>query len=112
MDFTPVYIICSPRPQVGKTLIARLLSEFLLLKNGRVQAFEDRCAHQGVPLSLGRLHAGVLTCGAHEWQYDARTGQGINPSSAKLSRFPVEIRNGEIWIDVDDPLDPAGDNPR
>ncbi len=40
MPATPVYIICSPRPQVGKTLLARLLSEFLLLKNGRVVAFD------------------------------------------------------------------------
>jgi hypothetical protein len=40
MPATPVYIICSPRPQVGKTLIARLLSEFLLLKNGSVTAFD------------------------------------------------------------------------
>jgi hypothetical protein len=40
MSATPVYIICSPRPLVGKTLIARLLSEFLLLKNGTVAAFD------------------------------------------------------------------------
>jgi hypothetical protein len=40
MNRTPVYIICSPRPLVGKTLIARLLSEFLLLKNGSVAAFD------------------------------------------------------------------------
>src|SRR5712671_6758381 len=40
MPVTPVYIICSPRPLVGKTLIARLLSEFLLLKNGRVTSFD------------------------------------------------------------------------
>ena len=40
MHYTPVYIICSPRPQVGKTLLARLLSEFLLLKNGNVTAFD------------------------------------------------------------------------
>jgi hypothetical protein len=40
MPATPVYIICSPRPQVGKTLVARLLSEFLLLKNGQVAAFD------------------------------------------------------------------------
>jgi hypothetical protein len=40
MHQTPVYIICSPRPLVGKTLIARLLSEFLLLKNGEVAAFD------------------------------------------------------------------------
>ena len=40
MPATPVYIVCSPRPQVGKTLLARLLSEFLLLKNGEVLAFD------------------------------------------------------------------------
>src|ERR1700758_1734269 len=40
MPATPVYIVASPRPQVGKTLVARLLSEFLLLKNGRVTSFD------------------------------------------------------------------------
>src|SRR5437870_9849368 len=40
MSATPVYIICSPRPLVGKTLLARLLSEFLLLKDGRVSSFD------------------------------------------------------------------------
>jgi hypothetical protein len=40
MTATPVFIICSPRPQVGKTLVARLLSEFLLLKNGTVTSFD------------------------------------------------------------------------
>jgi hypothetical protein len=40
MPATPVYIVCSPRPQVGKTLVARLISEFLLLKNGTVTAFD------------------------------------------------------------------------
>src|SRR5258707_11496586 len=40
MPVTPVYIICSPRPLVGKTLVARLLSEFLLLKNGTVISFD------------------------------------------------------------------------
>ena len=40
MSPTSVYIICSPRPLVGKTLIARLLSEFLLLKNGTVISFD------------------------------------------------------------------------
>ena len=40
MRITPVFILCSPRPLVGKTLIARLLSEFLLLKNGAVAAFD------------------------------------------------------------------------
>src|SRR6204780_2382460 len=40
MRHTPVYIVCSPRPLVGKTLVARLLSEFLLLKSGEGSAFD------------------------------------------------------------------------
>jgi hypothetical protein len=40
MPDTPVFIICSPRPLVGKTLTARLLSEFLLLKHGAVAGFD------------------------------------------------------------------------
>src|ERR1700736_422674 len=40
MRQTPVYIVCSPRPLIGKTLVARLLSEFILLKNGNVLAFD------------------------------------------------------------------------
>jgi len=35
MRQTFVYIICSPRPLVGKTLVSRLLTEFLLLKTAR-----------------------------------------------------------------------------
>lgn len=40
MRRTPVYIVCSPRPAVGKTLIARALTEFLLLQRGAVIAFD------------------------------------------------------------------------
>jgi hypothetical protein len=40
MRTTPVFIVCSPRPLVGKTLVARLLTEFLTLKNGDVAAFD------------------------------------------------------------------------
>src|SRR5450755_3769142 len=40
MPHTLVYIVCSPRPLLGKTLVARLLSEFQLLKHGAVAAFD------------------------------------------------------------------------
>jgi hypothetical protein len=40
MRRTPVYIICSTRPMVGKTLVARLLCEFLSLQRGGVTGFD------------------------------------------------------------------------
>jgi hypothetical protein len=37
---TAVYIICSPRPRVGKTLVARLLTEYLKASRREVIAFD------------------------------------------------------------------------
>jgi hypothetical protein len=37
---TPVYLVCSPRPRVGKTLVARLLTEFFYADQGSVAAFD------------------------------------------------------------------------
>ena len=68
-----------------------------------VRAYEDRCAHLGIPLSQGKLDSGVLTCSGHHFQYDARTGQGINPKSARLLPFPVRVDGGRILVDVPGP---------
>jgi hypothetical protein len=37
---TPCYIVCSPRPRVGKTLVARLAAEFFRDDAGAVRAFD------------------------------------------------------------------------
>src|SRR5256886_17371410 len=55
MNPTPVYIICSPRPLVGKTLLARLLSEFPLLKDGTVSAFDINLKEPSLLEYLPRL---------------------------------------------------------
>jgi len=67
---------------------------------GTVCAYEDRCRHKGVALSLGNLDGHVLTCSVHGWIYDARTGEGINPQSARLCSFPVRIEGNDILVDV------------
>lgn len=73
----------------------------LLVRDGdAVRAYENRCAHLGLPLSDGRLEDGVLICGAHEWEYDAASGCGVNPASARLRRYEVRIEGGEVWVDV------------
>jgi toluene monooxygenase system ferredoxin subunit len=68
--------------------------------DGRISAFEDRCAHLAVPLSEGKLEGGVLVCRAHEWRYDALTGESINPRGARLRPFPVLLRDGKLLVDV------------
>lgn len=85
---------------VGVCVSGRRL--LLINLDGEVFAYEDRCAHLGVALSGGRLASGVVTCPAHEWCYDARSGRGINPKNASLTRLDVRIKGDEIWVDVDE----------
>ena len=72
---------------------------------GEVFAYEDRCPHLANPLSKGSLDAHVLTCAAHEWTFDARTGNGVNPAAACLRRFPVRLDGDTILVDVDVDVD-------
>ena len=75
----------------------------LVRHNGVVYAYENRCAHLGVALSEGRLDGYVLTCRAHHWQYDVRSGSGVNPATACLRRFAVKIEDGKVFVDVHAP---------
>jgi toluene monooxygenase system ferredoxin subunit len=77
----------------------------LLLCNveGQVFVFEDLCPHQANPLSKGNLHGSVLTCAAHEWSFDAHTGQGVNPATACLRRYPVRLDGDTILVDLERP---------
>ena len=64
-----------------------------------VYACADACAHQGGPLSQGKLSRTRLACPWHGWQYDVRTGQCVFPGrGASVRSYPVEIADGEIRL--------------
>lgn len=63
-------------------------------------AYEDRCAHLGLPLSTGKLENGVITCAAHHYAYDACTGRGINPANVALTPLPACVRGSDIAVDL------------
>ena len=87
----------------GEMTGVRLGLTRVLLVNvgGELFAYEDRCAHQGVELSRGRLEGTTLTCSAHQWQYDVTCGETLNPRGVRLRRFPVKVEGDRILVDVD-----------
>jgi toluene monooxygenase system ferredoxin subunit len=76
--------------------------EPVLLVNvdGRIRAYADACPHLRTRLSEGSLIGPVLTCSTHGWQFDANTGEGINPRKTCLRSFPVQVEEGSILVDV------------
>ena len=72
----------------------------LIKKDGEIRAYEDRCCHLGVKLSEGKVTESVLTCGAHGWQFDLKSGSGVNPPGVRLKNFPVRVESGKVMVEV------------
>lgn len=74
--------------------------EVLLVRlDGRYHAYDGICPHQSVSLADGELtDAGVLICSAHQWQFDAASGNGVNPATVCLTRFPVKVEDGRVFV--------------
>ncbi len=70
---------------------------------GEVFACNNLCPHEGYPLSEGTV-AGqcTLTCNWHNWKFNLKTGENLYGGD-RLTTYPVEIRDTEIWIDLADP---------
>lgn len=82
--------------------------EFALWRStsGGVQAWENRCAHRSVRLTLGRIIDDRLVCGYHGWRYapggqctlrPAHPGEPA-PKGLGIKTFPAVEAGGMVWV--------------
>src|SRR5262245_12980327 len=71
----------------------------LFLDGDDVRAVDNRCPHMGFPLHRGTCGDGILTCHWHHARFDLETGGTFDPWADDLRTFPVEVADGEIFID-------------
>lgn len=102
--------------EVGATTV--LLTR---LATGDVVAFAAHCPHQGVPLRQATIDRGFVRCEQHKYVYDPCSGRNVLPardaSPAALERlkpgylpvYPVEERDGWVWVGTR-PLPPPSDD--
>jgi nitrite reductase/ring-hydroxylating ferredoxin subunit len=79
----------------------------LFFQDGRVHAVDNRCPHMGFPLHRGTLQDGILTCHWHHARFDLESGGTFDQFADEARVFPVEVRDGEVWVD----LSPQEDRP-
>jgi nitrite reductase/ring-hydroxylating ferredoxin subunit len=64
---------------------------------GRLHAVANACPHEGNPLVDGDILGDSLTCVYHGWRFDLETGACLF-GDEPVRRFPIEVRDGEIWV--------------
>ncbi len=80
---------------------------------GRIYALHGVCPHRNNPLEGARVWNFLLDCPWHHFQYDVRSGENHYPRNVypadmphlqaqlhPLRTFPVQIRDGEVWVDL------------
>ena len=68
--------------------------------DGAAYAVADACPHRGTSLSGGLLRDGVVTCPAHLWQYDVRSGARHDTRGEGLAAYPVTVSLIDDTVEV------------
>ena len=89
--------------------LIRMGERLVLWRNqeGQPVCMDDRCAHRGVALSIGRVANGTIACRYHGLRYSPE-GKCVRvpchgaeyriPASLKVKTYTVREENGFIWL--------------
>ena len=65
---------------------------------GEIAAYDNMCAHLGMPLAGGSVAGGVLTCPHHGFQFVLRTGECITAPEAQLTTHAVRVVGERVEV--------------
>jgi nitrite reductase/ring-hydroxylating ferredoxin subunit len=66
----------------------------------KIYAVDNRCPHMGFPLDRGSVRNGILTCHWHHARFDLASGGTFDQWADDVRAFPVELRDGQVWVDL------------
>ncbi len=73
----------------------------LFRHEGELHAIDNRCPHMGFPLTEGTVEDGILTCHWHHARFELSCGDTFDPFADDVQTFPVEVRDGTIYVNPD-----------
>jgi toluene monooxygenase system ferredoxin subunit len=97
---TPVAALDAVRERGMTAVQVGTVRVLLVLVDGEVRAYDNRCPHRAWPLERGTLAGGVLTCANHRYAFDVATGRGIDPGGCDLVAYPCRVDDGVVAVAV------------
>jgi len=91
-------------PKRGAVRIQHGKMQIAIFKNARDELFalEDKCPHQGGPLSEGIVHGDCVTCPLHNWVISLRDGSAQGADSGQTKRFSVRLDQHRVLLGIED----------
>jgi nitrite reductase/ring-hydroxylating ferredoxin subunit len=75
---------------------------------GTFYATEGRCTHGLANLADGMLDGNTIECSFHFGAFDVPSGKPVqSPCFVALKTFKTEVRDGDVFIDLDQPAPTA-----
>ena len=88
-------------PQLGSRVVQRATGGDIAVfrtAGDEVFAMHDKCPHKGGPLSQGIVHGKRVTCPLHGWNIGLDSGEACAPDVGCARRYPVQVRDGYVWL--------------
>ncbi|MDH3627789.1 MAG: thiamine pyrophosphate-binding protein [Acidobacteriota bacterium] len=81
-----------------KTVVAGHVSLALTHFEGKYNALDNKCPHQGGPLGEGSIENGWLRCPWHGWDFHPCTGNSPGGHDDGVDAFAVEERDDGVYV--------------
>ena len=81
----------------------------LFSTDDQIYAIDNRCPHMGFPLHRGSVKDCILTCHWHHARFDLASGGTFDIWADDGRAFPVELRDGDVWVDLAPRIDPLAE---
>ncbi len=73
-------------------------SVLLSRQSDRVSCIDNSCAHLGMPLEMGEVHEGVITCPYHGFRYLLETGECLTAPEVQLKVHAVRVLADRVQV--------------
>jgi len=80
------------------TVVAGHKSLALTRYEGKFNALDNACPHQGGPLGEGSIENGWLRCPWHGWDFHPCSGDSPGGHDDGVETFPVEVRDDGVYV--------------
>lgn len=70
--------------------------------SGDIFALEDKCPHNGGPLSAGIVHDNCVTCPLHNWDISLKSGMAQGADEGQATTFSVRLEGDRVMLCIDE----------